>query len=465
MPHHVFIAVLLLLLLPFESTAQSQADDQAAQQAIDQVRSGDLAGAEHSLCGAAFASPAVNDVKLQLVLALVQRHEYSRAAVCIRDVPPSTTPEARVRFFRLAASIHSGSGDARAAAADMEQAVRTAPGDVNLQLAAALAESNAGRHAEAATNLVKAFALAPARLDLLYNLALEQLHAHQLDSALASITKLRRRQDSAEAADLCGDIQEQRHNYLDAVHSYQAAAALAPTEEKYRVSLGLDLIRHQSFDPALAVFQQGANLFPSSARIQIGLGLAQFFLNQFGQSAASFLEAEKLDGNSGVGIRYLGMTQVRMPQGPLPNAITAVCARADGNGGDAAANLWCGSMLYRQAYHAGEKRSASRSLAYLRTANKLQPGDGVANCELGRALVWVEDWSAARAPLETCVRLLPDSGEDHFRLGRVYQHLGLDQAAHRESELNRRARAQRDQREMEATKFVYQILDRPAADH
>ena len=458
-------AAVLLFLAPLTSIAQSPADDQAAQHATAQLRSGDLTGAERLLSGVASKSPAVNEVRLQLALALAQQHEYARASVCIRDVPPPRAPEARARYFRVAASIHAGSGDARDAAADMEQVVHVAPNDANLLLAAALAESNANRHAEAATHLAHAFALAPERLDVLYNLALEQFRAGQLDGALASIAKHRGQQDNADAADLSGDIEEQQHNFLEAVHSYQSAVALAPSEERYRVSLGLELIRHQSFDAALAVFEQGANLFPASARIQIGLGLAQFFLNRFEPSAASFLKAEKLDGGSGIGVRYLGMTQVRIPQGPLPGAVAAVCTRSDANPGDAAANLWCGSMLYRQAYHAGEKAGASRSLNYLRAAQKLQPADAVANCELGRALVWTEAWSAARAPLESCVRLLPDSGEDHYRLGRVYQRLGLDQAAHREAELNRHARAERDRRELETTKFVYQILDRPATDH
>jgi predicted Zn-dependent protease len=69
------------------------------------------------------------------------------------------------------------------------------------------------------------------------------------------------------------------------------------------------------------------------------------------------------------------------------------------------------------------------AIGRLRFATTLASNDPVANCSLGRALVLTEQPAEARHWLETCVRLRPESAEDHYRLSRVYQELNLKVAA------------------------------------
>src|SRR5207248_3276089 len=107
-----------------------------------------------------------------------------------------------------------------------------------------------GRFSESVDELKRAIRLDPGRADLTFNLALAQFKASRLDDALATADTLQKTADTAELEDLIGDIQEARGDSLSAVRSYQAAVALAPNEEKYRLSLALDLIRHKSFEPA-----------------------------------------------------------------------------------------------------------------------------------------------------------------------------------------------------------------------
>jgi LmbE family N-acetylglucosaminyl deacetylase len=61
---------------------------------------------------------------------------------------------------------------------------------------------------------------------------------------------------------LLADIQEKLGQPLDAVRSYQSAVTLDPGEESYRLALGLELLRHQTFEAAVVVFEQSAGLFP-----------------------------------------------------------------------------------------------------------------------------------------------------------------------------------------------------------
>ncbi len=86
--------------------------------------------------------------------------------------------------------------------------------------------------------------------------------------------------DSGSIESLIGDIQEKRGDPLAAVHGYQTAVTLEPSEESYHVALGLELLRHQTFDAALVVFKQASTLFPQSLRVKILLGLAYYFVDR-----------------------------------------------------------------------------------------------------------------------------------------------------------------------------------------
>ena len=489
---------------------------------------GSLGAAEQVLDDAVRRHPKLTETRAQLALVLAREHKYAEAETDIRLVPPPADPNARVRYFRLAASIHSGLGDSQAAARAMEEALHVTPADEELQLVASVAEAEAGewqscirnvaplyarhpapnsglvllraqlashghfistlqslralnlpedqklelrirsaeilasadQHGEAVEELQEASKIAGGRDDtLLYNLAVEQYGSGQFDKALATLASLRAQKDSAEIEDLVGDIEEQRGDLSAAVHSHQNAIALAPGEERYRLSLGAELLQYGNYEPAATVFQQAAELFPKSARIYVGLGMAYYFMDKYDDSVAAFLRAEKLDDGPGRATSYLGATQVDNPAGPIPAAVDAVCGRADSHPAESATVTWCGALLFRKAYLAGDQSAAPDVIRRLRVATRLAPRDPVANCSLGHALAWAEQLAEARHWLEICVRLRPDSAEDHYRLSHVYQGLGLTQAAAEQADLTIKANAEQDQHQALAKKFAQEMLD------
>src|SRR6202030_2644885 len=111
------------------------------------------------------------------------------------------------------------------------------------------------------------------RADLQFNLALAQFRAGRLDDALASVEKCKELGDDADLQDPAGDIQEARGDSLAAVKSYQAAVVLARGEEKYRLSMAVELIRHSNFDAAKTVLKQAEESQPKSWRIELTLGM------------------------------------------------------------------------------------------------------------------------------------------------------------------------------------------------
>ena len=494
------------------------------------VSAGSLGAAEQVLDDAVAHHPAVTEIRLQLALTLAGEHKYQQAEANIRLVPPPTDPNARVRYFRTAASIHSGLGDPHAAAHAMEEALHVTPADPQLQSLTSVVEAEAGewqaclrnvaplyakhptpdsglvllraqlathkdfkstlqslralhlpadqklelrthsaeilvlaeKHRDAVEELQQALNIAGGRdATLLYNLAVEQYAAGQFDNAFTTLRSLREENDSAEIEDLEGDVAEQRGDFSTAVHSHQNAIAMAPGEERYRLSLGAELLQYRAYQLAVSVFQQAAGVFPNSARIYVGLGTADYFLERYDDSVSAFLRADKLDGGSGRAISYLGATQVDSPAGPIPAAVDAICGRADSHPAESATVTWCGAVLFRKAFLAGDRSAAPEVIRRLRSATKLAPDDPVANCTLGNALEWTEQLTQARHWLEICVRLRPDSAEDHFRLSRVYQRLGLTQAAREQADLTLKSNVDEDRRDAVTIEFVYEMLGQP----
>jgi len=500
------------------------------------LNAGSLVSAEQELGDAVRRHPKLVEAHAQLALVLARERKYAEAESNLRTVPPPTEKDARVRYFRLMASIHSGLGDSHAAAQAMEAAWHVMPDNQELQLIASIAEAEAGdwracirditplyqRHPTADSGLVllraelashaafmptlqslqalnlpdsqkfhltvrSAELLAAAdraaaaaeefqealRINggadetLLYNLAVEELAAGQLDPALVTLAKLCSQKDSAEVEDLIGDVNEQKGDRSAAIQSHEKAIALAPSEERYRLSLGAELLKFESYASAASVFQQAAELFPNSARIYVGLGMADYFMEKYDDSVSAFLRADKLDNGSSRPLGYLGATQMENSAGPAQSAVDTICARADSGSEQSAAVVWCGALLFRKAYLADDRSAAVAIVQRLHQAAKLVPADPVTNCSLGQALEWTEQLAEARHWLEICVRLRPNSAEDHYRLSRVYQALGLKQAAAEQAMLTESANSERDQHQAMTDKFANEMLGqaKTAGDH
>jgi tetratricopeptide (TPR) repeat protein len=186
--------------------------------------------------------------------------------------------------------------------------------------------------------------------------------------------------------------------------------------------------------------------------------MADYFLEKYDDSVAAFLRADKLDNGSGRPLGYLGATQMENSSGPSQAAVDAICARADSDTKASNAVIWCGALLFRKAYLAGDRSAAPGIVARLRRAAKLAPDDPVTNCSLGEALQWAEQSAEARHWLEICVKQRPDSAEDHYRLSRVYQELGMKQAVAEQAKFSETNNVQPDQHQAITDKFAHEML-------
>jgi len=270
---------------------------------------------------------------------------------------------------------------------------------------------------------------------LQFNLALAQFRAGRFDDAAQSVEKCKELGDDADLEDLAGDIQEARGDSLAAVKSYQAAVLLAPDEEKYRLSLAVELIRHENFDAAKVVLKQAEASQPKSWRIELTLGMVEYFAGTDEEATKYLLRAADLAPDPQTALRYLGDIQMDRSSAPDAAAIARLCENADRQPKNGLMQYYCGGVLFRRDYGASDNSHAEEFLRRLRTAAHLLPNDASAHCQLGKADRWLERWQEALSESETCARLNPDSAEAHFRLAQIYQHMGAAEKRKKEMEL------------------------------
>jgi tetratricopeptide (TPR) repeat protein len=434
---------------------------------------------------------------LKQAIQLTREHRYGEAESALKGVPPPTNPAQRIAYLRLKAAIASGLGHFAEAAEDMAAAAAGAPEDQDLRIAAGIARlqeqveshtnpaqtlkrirseslppdraidirlrlaailSGANLFKEAATDFLAASALAPERADLLYDLGLAHFRSGQLGPALESAERAKNVQDSASLESLIGDIQEKLGKPLEAVHSYQAAVTLEPSEERYRLALALELLRHQTFDAALVVLNQAAVQFPNSIRVKILLGLTYYFVDRSADAIHALLEAATLDPQDETAARYLGEITLQDAATPDPAATAHLCKFADEHPQNKTADAFCGGILLRLARDAGDDSRRDEVIRRLQHAALAGPKEPVVRCQLGKAFEWLEQWREARPEMEACVRLDPGSPDGHYQLSRIYRRLGLNTLADRQTNLQEAAARRQSEESVRRTESVTRFL-------
>ncbi len=343
-------------------------------------------------CGWLLVRPLAAQSGLEQAVTLARQKRYAEAAQAMQGVAIPALPAQQIAFHRLKAAIASGLEHAAEAADEMDAALAIEPGNQGLILADAVAE----------------------------------LHAGRLDAALAHARQVT---NSAPVQELIGDIQEERREYVEAAKAYQAAVALAPDREEYRIRLALELVQHYTFEPAIAVLQEAAPLFPKSARIRTLLGITQYAAGQPGDAVARLTEAVELDPTLERAWSYLSSVVLDSTAAPPPKTTSAICRWND---------VMCGAVELRQAREQNNAALRGRAIAKLRKAPTENP---IARCELGRAYEWSGEWVEARREMEACVAVQA-SAQNRYRLGLIYSALGLPEQAREQMKLREAAMVQ-----------------------
>jgi Flp pilus assembly protein TadD len=378
--------------------------------------------------------PTDPGLTLATAVAEMQSKNWRRAAALTEPLLSSThNPEVGLVCLEAELEMH---GDFHKTLEQLRAIQLTSTKElVFLQRVAELLISHE-KYPESIEELQRAAELDPGRADLQFDLALAQFRAGRSADALESAEKCKELRDSADLEDLLGDVQESRGDSLAAVKSFQAAVALAPNEEKYGLSLAIELIRHNSYEPARVVLEQAAQLHPESWRIQLALGMAEHFGGTDDAATEYLLHAAELAPQPEEALRYLGDIQIDLASAPAPAAVAKLCEYSDRHPKDGQMEYYCGAVLFRRDYVAGEKTHRAEILRRLHASVALLPKDDAApHCQLGKVYRWLDRWPKALDESEVCVRLDPESADAHYRLAQIYEHMQQPEKQRKEIKL------------------------------
>ena len=239
---------------------------------------------------------------------------------------------------------------------------------------------------------------------------------------------------SADQHRLAGERAEQAGDPLAAVHEFEQAVQLDPSEENY-FAWGSELLLHRAVWQAREVFRTGAKAYPSSARMLSALGAALFAGARYLEAAQFLCQASDIDPADFKPYLFMGKIQIAAPD-PLPCVGKKLASFAAEHPDDSQADY-----LYAMAILKGtpalpktEATEAARKL--LAKAVSIDPKCADGYLELGILAASSGNSAAAIDDLNRAIAADPDLSEAHYRLGVAYDRIGQADKAQREFALH-----------------------------
>jgi tetratricopeptide (TPR) repeat protein len=264
------------------------------------------------------------------------------------------------------------------------------------------------------------------------------------------------RDDNADLRAQLAEMEEAEGRPLDAVHDYQHAAEMQPTEP-HLFAWGAELLLHHAPEPAIEVFTKGHRLYPQSSRMMLGLGAAWYAERSKEQAEQLFLQA--CDVNPADPTPYLFLGRLEATEQVIPAAWTGKMKRfVSLQPENAMAHYLYAVALIKQGEHPNNLTTAE---AELNTAIKLDPRLGDAYLQLGILCMEREDFPAAIATLQKAIENTAQPVDARYRLAQVYRRMGDSEKANREvaeyKKLSEQNDKQADRERHEIPQFVYTL--------
>jgi Tfp pilus assembly protein PilF len=292
--------------------------------------------------------------------------------------------------------------------------------------------------------------------------ATASLNGANIEEEKKRVAVLRSGPDTAELHELLGDIAESEGRSLEAVHEYERAAKMAPTEANL-FAWGAELLLHRALEPAYEVFAKGHQQFPGSSRMLVGLGVASYARGLSDEAAKRLAAACDLDPTDPTPYLFLGKIQSAEKTEP-PEWTERLKRFTSIHPENALAHYYYAVALTKDAQSTESSALVESSLL---TAVKLDPGCGDAYLQLGILYAGRNDSAKAIAAYQKAIETTPSLAEAHFRLAAVYRLTGDAAKAHHEIELydqiSKQKTEQSERERHEIQQFVYTLRGQPAA--
>ncbi len=252
---------------------------------------------------------------------------------------------------------------------------------------------------------------------------------------------------------------------LGAVHEYEQAVRLDPSEQNY-FDWGSELLLHRAVWQAAEVFANGAKAYPKSARMLAALGTALFASARYDEAAQRLCEASDLTPADPEPYLFMGKIEMAAPT-PLPCIEERLARFAQQQPGNALANYFYAMAIWKRQQLPPNPQEMQRVEALLDKAVKIDEKCADAYLQLGALYFSRRDYNKAIGYYEQAIAADPQLGEAHYRLGVAYDRLGESDKAKQEFQLHdqiEKAQAQEIERQRrEVKQFLVVLQSQPAS--
>lgn len=453
----VFLTLTLFTtpLLHAQSTPPSANEmEQKFDAAIAAQERGDLKLAESLLQNLRQQHPGIFAVDESLGLLYVQQERFEEAIPLLKaaahDQPDSDAAHANLgaAWFRLKQN--------QQALAEFQIAARLNPKNSATQESLGRLLMEAHQPAQAADAFAAAIALSPANHDLVLDRAQALKEAGRPADSIAALNAMPGVEQSAAAQSLLGEAEEKLGAYQKAATHFLRAADLDPTEANIW-AVGVEFLRHWTFEPAISEFEAGAQKYPSSNRMQLGLGAAYFGGARYASAIPVFAGLLNSDPNSPLYAELLGMACAAVSESAKQEC-NGLVRYAETHPRDAKVSTFAASMLLTET-QTGDRAELARR--FLDNALAVAPKSPEAHYQRGVFLQNQGDWAGSVSDLETAIALKPDFSQAHYRLALAYWRVGRKQQGQAEMELQKKYSKQekedRTNRMRQITTFIVDV--------
>ena len=422
-----------------QSDAANESMERTFQEAMAAEDHGDLEKAEALLRNLHAQHRGIFAVDESLGLLYVKQRRFEDAIPYLKAAAAAEQPDSDAAHANLGAAYFQMKRN-QEALAEFQIAARLNPKNAATQESLGRLLMEEHRPEQAADAFAAALALNPENSDLVLDRAQALEAAGRPAEAAGLLSAMPGAEQSAAAQSLLGDAEEKLGAYQKAAEHYARAADLDPSEANVW-AVGVEFLRHWTFEAAITEFEVGTQKFPSSTRMKIGLGAAYFGGARYAPAIPVFAELLKSDPDNALYAEMLGMACGAVTES-TKEGCTALLTYAEAHPQDAKASTFAASMLLTET-ETVDRTAMARKL--LHNAVTAAPKFAEAHYQLGVLKQNQGDWAGSVSDLETAIQLKPDFSQAHYRLALAYWRVGRKQQGQAEMELQKKYSQQEKQ--------------------
>jgi tetratricopeptide (TPR) repeat protein len=268
------------------------------------------------------------------------------------------------------------------------------------------------------------------------------------------------RHGAAEEHRLAGERDEKRGDPLAAVHEFEQATRLDPSEQNY-FEWGSELLLHRAVWQALEVFEKGAAAYPQSARMLTALGTALFAGARYDEAALRLCDASDLNPADPEPYIFMGKIEMAAPN-PLTCVEPKLARFVQQQPDNSLANYLYAMAIWKRQQQPPDQVDAQRVEALLTKAAAIDAKCADAYLQLGILYSSQHNVEKAVVFYLKAVDADPKLAEAHYRLAVAYDRSGEHAKATREFQLHdEMKKAEADDIERQRREIKQFLVDAP----